>query len=101
MEPLFKIKIFWPTARFFTKIFLNPTPNHFGRLGTCHDITKSAGSQANNLQTMIAWLQNSANKQLQNEDLRKQESIEKISNWMKTDISSQSPFRKESFGNSS
>ena len=31
-------------------------------------------------------------KQRQTEHLRKQESIKKISNWMKTDISSQSPF---------
>ena len=48
MQSLFKIQIFWPTTTFFTKIFLAPTPNHFGRSGTCHDITKSAGSEKNN-----------------------------------------------------
>ena len=37
--------------RIFTKMFLP----HFGKLGACQDITKSAGSQTNtNLQTMTA-----------------------------------------------
>ena len=41
------IKIFWPTTRFFTKIFLTPLCDHFGRWNPCHDISKSAGSQRN------------------------------------------------------
>ena len=101
IEPLFKIKIVWPTTRFFTKSFLTPTPNHFGRSGTCHDITKSAGSQANNKpsysDSMTAKFYKNvykdlSPKQLRTEDLRKQEKITKISKWMKTDISSQFPF---------
>ena len=75
--------------------------NHFGRWGTCHDITKWAGSQTNNKPdngSMTAEFyknvyQELSPKQLQTKDLRKQESI-KISYCMKADISSQSPFQK-------
>ena len=75
--------------------------NHFGRWGTCHDITKWTGSQTHNKPgngSMTAEFfknvyQDLSPKQLQTKDLRKQESI-KISYWMKADISSQSPFQK-------
>ena len=95
------IKTFWPTTRFFTKIFLAPPHNHFGRWDTCRDISKSAGSQTNNKpsdnDSMTAEFyknvyQELSLKQLQTEDLRKQESIKEISNRMKTDIGSQYPF---------
>ena len=48
IQPLFKIKISWPTTGFFTKLFLAPSLDHFGRWLTCHYITKSAVSQTNN-----------------------------------------------------
>ena len=86
MQPLFKIKIFWPTTRLFTKIFLACFPDHFGRRGKCHDITKSASSKTNKKlldnDSMAAEFYKNvyhdlSPKQLQTEDLRKQESIKK------------------------
>ena len=83
-EPLFKTKTFWPTTRFFTKLLLVPIPNHFGRSGTSHDITKSAGSRTNNKPSDNGSMtvkfyenvyQDLSSKQLQTKDLRKQESI--------------------------
>ena len=71
---------------------------HFGRQGTCHDITKSADSQTNinfsENDCIIAEIlqKRLSNKWLQTEDLRKQESIWKNSNWVETDASGQSTF---------
>ena len=86
IQPLFKIKIFWTITRIFAKIFLAPSPDHFGRWGKCHDITKSVSSKTNNKpldnDSMAAEFyknvyQDLSPKQLQTEDLRKQESINK------------------------
>ena len=61
---------------------------HFGRQGACHDITKSADSQTNinfsENDCIIAEIlqKRLSNKWLQTEDLRKQESIWKNSNWV-------------------
>ena len=68
---------------------------YFGRQGACHDTTKSADSQTN-----IDFLENDciiaeilqkhlSNEWLQAEDLRKQESIWKNSNWVETAASGQ------------
>ena len=71
---------------------------HCGRQGACHDITKSADSQTNinfseNDCTIAEILQKClSNKWLQTEDLRKQGSIWKNSNWVKTDAGGQSTF---------
>ena len=83
--------------RFFTKIFLP----HFGIRGA-HVMTlpnQLAPKQITNLQNTTAWLQNSAKtsikrpiQRLQTQDLRKQESIKNISNWVETDASAQSSF---------
>ena len=64
---------------------------HFGRQDACHDITKSVDSQTN-----ISFSENDciiadilqiclSNKWLQIEDLGKQESIWKNSNWVEAD----------------
>ena len=71
---------------------------HFGRQGTCHDITKSADSQTNvnfseNDYIIAEILQKRlSNKWLQTKDLRKQESICKNLNWLETNASGQSRF---------
>ena len=93
--PLFEIKNFRTCRnRFFTKIFF---PN-FGRWGCkCHDIVKSAGcQQITNLQNTTTLLQNSAKTFIKGPISKTwdQESIRKISNWVETDASSQSPFWK-------
>ena len=57
-----------------------------------------APKQISNLQTTAAWLQNFTTKfikraqRLRTQDLRKQESIRKISDWMETDPSAPPPF---------
>ena len=74
----------------------------------CHDIAKSAGSQTNNKSSkhdsmtpnpsLQKHLSKDLSQRLQTWDLRKQENIRKISNWVGTDASAQSLFV---FGNSS
>ena len=72
------------------RVFFLP---HFGRQGACYDITKSADSQTNinfsENDCIIAEIlqKRLSNKWLQTEDLRKQESIWKNSNWVETDAS--------------
>ena len=69
---------------------------HFGRQGTCHDITKSADSQTNinfleNYCIIAEILQKHlSNEWLQTADLRKQESFWKNSDWVETDANCQS-----------
>ena len=66
----------------------------------CHDIAKSVGSQTNNKSSKHDSMtpehcENIYQKtylRLQAWDLRKQESIRKISNWVETDASAQSSF---------
>ena len=66
---------------------------HFGRQGACHDITESVDSQTNIIfsenDCIIAEILQklSSNEWLQAEDLTKQESIWKNSNWVETDTS--------------
>ena len=66
--------------------------------GACHDITKSADSQTNinfsENDCIIAEIlqKRLSNKWIQIEDLRKQESVWKNSNWVETDASGQSRF---------
>ena len=100
-----KSKTFFLTCHnwFFTKIFLP-----YFRRWDANEMTllnQLAPKQITNLQNTTIWLQNSAktfikrlSQPLQTWDLRKQESIRKISNWMETDASIQSLFI---FGNSS
>ena len=95
---LFEIKTFLTVHnRFFTKISLP----HFGRwdVNVMTLPNQLDPKQITNLQNATTWLQNSAkllskdlSKRLQTWGLRKQESIKKISNWVETDASAQSPF---------
>ena len=100
---LFEIKSFLTRHnRFFTQILFP----HFGRWDA-NVITlpnQLALKQITNLQNTTAWLQNSATtfvKRPISKTTWDQESIRKISNWMGTDPSAQSPFWKQFFGNSS
>ena len=71
---------------------------HFARQGARHDIAKSADSQTNLIFSENDWIiaeilqKRLSNKWIQIEDLRKQESVWKNSNWVETDASGQSRF---------
>ena len=82
--------------RFFTTVFLL----NFGRRGTPHGMTllNQLAPKQVNLQNTTAWLQNSEKKFIKRPistylptlDLRKQEIIRKIPNWVETYVRTQS-----------
>ena len=70
---------------------------HFGRQGSCHDITKSADSQTNiNFSENDCIIAEILQKRLSNEWLQTEEKKTQIgwnnSNWVDTDASGQSTF---------
>ena len=97
---LFEIKNFLT----YHKIFYYNVHPPFWKMGyKCHDIAKSAGSQTNNKSSKhnsmtaefcknLSKLSKDLSKRLQTWDLRKRESIRKISNSVEEDASAQSPF---------